>query len=109
MMHLGIRPISQAAALLLVCAFHAAPAGSTANFTFSGVCSDCTNDTGTLVLANYTQGTAITSGNFVSLTYSSSKISFTLTSAESPSVSGSLPVSLPAAASVNIVGPGGKV
>jgi hypothetical protein len=109
MMHFRTRPICQAAVLLLVCAFRAAPVGSTSSFTFSGVCSDCSNDTGTLVLSSYTQGTAITSGNFVSLTYSSSKISFTLTSAESPSVSGSLPVSLPAAASVNIVGPGGKV
>jgi hypothetical protein len=74
-------------------------------FYFTGTCSDCTGTgTGQLVLQGYTQGTAINSSNFVSLTYSSNLINFTISQADSPSVGGMIPSSLPAAASVSVFG-----
>jgi hypothetical protein len=105
------RLIWQVPALLLACAYTAAPAFvTTTTFNFVGNCSDCTGTaTAQLVLGNYTQGQAFSSSNFVSLTYSSNLLTFTLTQQDNPSVSGTIPANLPAAANVSIFGPGTKV
>ena len=103
MTHFRLRPISLALLLLLVCAFSAAPVTSTTTFQFVGTCTDCTGQgTAQLVLQNYTQGSALASSNFVGFSYSSNLVSFTLTAANNPVLSGTLPASLPAAANVNI-------
>jgi hypothetical protein len=87
---------------LFVCAFSAAPFQTTTTFSFVGTCTDCSGQgQATLVLQNYTLGNTILLANFVSLTYSSNLVNFTLTPANVPSISGSLPASLPSAASVN--------
>src|SRR5205807_5193970 len=49
------------------------------------------------------------SSNFSSLTYSSNLLNFTLQASDSPSINGNIPSSLPAAANVNVFGPGAKV
>jgi len=60
-------------------------------------------------LQNYTLGTALTGCNFVSFTYTSNLTSFTITQANSVSLSGTgLPASLPAAAQVIVIGPDPK-
>ena len=83
---------------------------TTQTFTFVGQCSDCSGTaTAQLVLANYTPGTPILNGNFISLTYTSNLLNFVLNSSDNPSVSGSIPASLPSAAGVFIFGPGNKV
>lgn len=99
-----LRPILVAVALLFVCAFTAAPIPpTTTTFSFVGTCTDCTGQgRATLVLQNYTPGNTIVQANFVSLTYSSNLVNYTLSTANSPSVSGIIPVSLPAAANVNV-------
>lgn len=72
-------------------------------YVFTGDCTDCTGvGTGTLVLSNYTLGNALTSGNFISLGYTSNLINFSITSATLASISGSLPVSLPGVATLSI-------
>jgi len=72
-------------------------------FLFHGNCSDCTGQgTATLVLGNYTPGTNITTGNFVSFTYSSNLISYTINGGELAFASGVIPASLPAAANVTL-------
>ena len=102
-MHFRNRLIWQLPVLLLACAFNATPIGSNATYQFVGQCSDCTGTgTATLVLQNYTLGTQLANANFVSLAYSSNLISFTLTAADSPGISGMIPANLPAAAVVSI-------
>ena len=97
-----VRPVLLALTLLFVCAFSAAPFQTTTTFSFVGTCTDCSGQgQATLVLQNYTLGNTILLANFVSLTYSSNLVNFTLTPANVPSISGSLPASLPSAASVN--------
>jgi hypothetical protein len=98
-----VRPVLLAAVLLFVCAFSAAPLQpTTTTFSFVGTCTDCSGQgNATLVLQNYTLGSTILLANFVSLTYSSNLVNFTLGPANVPSISGSLPANLPSAASVN--------
>lgn len=96
-----------ASALLLVCAFEAAPfgvrVGSTATYYFTGQCSDCTGaGTAQLVLQGYTLGNPLNNFNFVSLTYHSNLTSFTITSTDGPTISGTLPVNLPGPAGVTV-------
>jgi hypothetical protein len=60
----------------------AAPAGAV-SFDFSGTCMDCTGTgKGTLVLKNYHFGDALTSSNFVSFTYSSNLLTYSLTNVD---------------------------
>ena len=97
-----VHPVPLALALLFVCAFSAAPQTTTTTFNFVGTCSDCTGQgRATLVLQNYTLGNTILQANFVSLTYSSNLTSYTITTANSPLINGSLPASLPSAANVD--------
>ena len=58
----------------------AAPAAATnTTFVFTGYCFDCTGTaTGELVVKDYTLGDVLTTGNFVSFTYSSNLTSFSL-------------------------------
>ena len=94
------------ASLLFVTAFSqqsSAVFTTTTTFLFHGNCSDCTGQgTATLVLGNYTPGTNITTGNFVSFTYSSNLISYTINGGELAFASGVIPASLPAAANVTL-------
>ncbi len=72
-------------------------------YNFTGTCSDCTGTgTGQLVLVGYTPGQNIQASNFVSLSYTSNLLTFTVTSANLNSISGQIPVTLPAAANVTI-------
>ena len=66
-------------------------------YSFTGTCSDCSSETATLTLQNYTLGQPITNTNFVSFTYTSNLTSQTITPAISPSfsISGALPTTLP--------------
>jgi hypothetical protein len=59
-----------------------------------------------LTLQNYTLGTALAPCNFVSFTYTSNLTSFTITAPGSFSLSGTLPASLPSAASIRVRGTG---
>src|SRR5689334_11312287 len=69
---------------------------TTSSYQFVGNCSDCAGTAmATLVLQNYTPGSALNNSDFVSLTYSSNLLNFTLLANESPSITGSLPASLP--------------
>jgi len=77
-----MRRIAAALLLLLPLTF-AAPrdAGATVAisqyFTFLGACEDCTGTgVGVLELTNYTQGTPLTSGNFLSFSYHSNLLIF---------------------------------
>lgn len=73
-------------------------------FYFTGTCSDCTGTgTGQLVLQGYTQGSTINPYNFVSFTYSSNLVNFTIAQSDSPTVAGMIPAGLPAAANVSIM------
>lgn len=106
-----VRPVLLAVALLFVCAFTAVPIpASTTTLSFVGTCTDCTGQgRATLVLQNYTPGDTIVQANFVSLTYSSNLVNYTLSPTNNPSVSGVIPVSLPAAANVNVFATTGGV
>jgi hypothetical protein len=101
----------QLLALFLLCALPAMPvAAANATYQFTGQCSDCTGTgVGTLVLQNYVAGTPLTNANFVSFTYVSNLLSYSLAQGENPNLSGAIPASLPAAAQVQINGPGNKV
>ena len=60
----------------------AAPAAAV-DFKFSGTCIDCSGTgEGTLVLKDYTLGDTLTSANFVSFTYTSSLLSYSLSSVD---------------------------
>jgi hypothetical protein len=81
--------------------------GPQTTYQFVGQCTDCTGTgVGQLTVQNYTLGTALNSCNFVSFTYTSNLTSFTLTTSGSYYLSGMLPVSLPAAATVRVFGTG---
>jgi hypothetical protein len=98
--------------LLVVCVLAAVEPGSAgsciqggpqATYQFVGQCTDCSGTgVGLLTVQNYTLGTALSSCNFVSFTYASNLTSFTITPSDSPNLSGMLPVSLPATATVSI-------
>jgi hypothetical protein len=76
------------------------------SYTFSGGCTDCTGTaTGTLtVTGNYLLGSALSIFNFVSFTYDGTNLlpAYTITAAQTPFVSGSLPATLPSSASLDI-------
>lgn len=57
-------------------------------YDFTGLCFDCANPLGVLTLKNYALGDSITTSNFVSFSYSSSVLSFSITNPNS--VSGSI-------------------
>jgi hypothetical protein len=72
--------------------------GSSVAYSFIGTCTDCTNETATLTLRNYTLGQPITNSNFVSFTYNSNLIgNKTITPAGNPDfgITGALPATLP--------------
>ena len=77
--------------------------GPQATYRFVGQCTDCSGTgVGLLTVQNYTLGNTLTSCNFVSFTYTSNLISFTMTQSDFPYLGGMLPVSLPATATVTI-------
>ena len=77
--------------------------GPQATYQFVGQCADCSGTgIGLLTVQNYTLGTALSSCNFVSFTYKSNLTSFTIAPSDSPNLSGMLPASLPATATVTI-------
>jgi hypothetical protein len=81
--------------------------GPQTTYQFVGQCTDCTGTgVGQLTVQNYTLGTALSSCNFVSFTYTSNLTSFTITAPGSFSLSGTLPASLPSAASIRVRGTG---
>lgn len=78
-------------------------------YQFAGVCSDCIGTgIGSLTLVNYTPGTSLSSTNFVSFTYSSSVLSFSIPAAPTDPVilAGMLPGSLPGPATVELLDAG---
>ena len=80
-----------------------APGGPQATYQFVGQCTDCSGTgVGVLTVRNYTLGTELNGCNFVSFTYTSNLTSFTVTTSGFYRLSGMLPVSLPAAATVNV-------
>jgi hypothetical protein len=71
-----------ALAALIGFAAAAAPASAT-TFTFSGLCFDCTGTgTGTLEVKNYTLGSTLTAANFVSFSYTSNLLTYSLGSVD---------------------------
>ena len=95
--------------MLLVCTLSGASLfAQDTTYYFSGTCTrDCTGTaTGTLVLRNYTPGTSLTLAHFVSFTFISSNQG-TSTFDSVSSLSGRIPVTLPARANVYIEGDGG--
>ena len=65
-------------------------------YKFTADCSDCTGAVGYLTLKNYTPGTELAPGNFVSFVYSSSIFSPSITFTEAPRLSGELSENGPA-------------
>ena len=60
-------------------------------FTFTGTCSDCTGfGIGQLSLQNYIEGTVASNANFLSFTYHSNLIDYTVTQANLDSFSGTI-------------------
>jgi hypothetical protein len=51
---------------------------TTETFTFTGTCTDCSNPEGVLVLQDYTFGQPIETSNFVSFSYSSSVLTYSI-------------------------------
>jgi hypothetical protein len=83
---------------------NAGPVTAPQEFTFSGTCTDCTGfGTGDLILQNYTLGTNATLANFVSFTYSSNLVSYTVTSGDINSFNADLGPTLPGRAPVTIL------
>jgi hypothetical protein len=95
----AVRVAVHLSVLLLFFAWNASPIpGTQTTYNFVGTCaaSDCSGTASAqLVLANYTLGATIQTGNFVSLNYSSNLLSFTLLASD-PNlyVGGTLPVNL---------------
>ena len=76
-------------------------AGPQATYQFVGQCTDCSGTgVGALTVQNYTLGDTLTGCNLVNFTYTSNLTSFTITGPGY--LSGTLPVSLPAAAAVSV-------
>ena len=75
-------------------------------FIFTGTCSvDCTGTaTGILTLTGYTQGTSLSTADFVSFHYISSDDNYDYTKNSSTVVTGLIPVDLPADANITIQG-----
>ncbi len=106
----SVRSILRMSVLLAVCVLGALQTSSaipstTVTYQFVGQCSDCTGTgTASLTLQNYTLGTSLSNSNFVSFTYTSNLTTFSLTAANSPTLLGMLPASLPATAQVTVSG-----
>jgi hypothetical protein len=84
-----------------------APGGPQATYQFVGQCTDCSGTgVGVLTVRNYTLGDTLDSCNLVSFTYTSNLTSFTITPSGSYNLGGTLPASLPSAASVRVFGTG---
>ena len=82
MLHLRIRWLLTALAVFIGISSLAVPAAAT-TFDFTGLCTDCTgHGTGTLVVKNYTLGDTLTKANFVSFSYSSNLLSYSLGSVD---------------------------
>ncbi len=109
----AVRVAVNLSVLLLFFAWNVSPTpGTQATYNFVGTCavSDCTGTASAqLVLANYTLGATIQTGNFVSLNYSSNLLSFTLLASD-PNlyVGGTLPVNLSGPTSAYFEGTGNK-
>jgi hypothetical protein len=110
----SVRSICHVSALAAVCLLTAQngnsgtcpQTGPTATYRFAGQCTDCTGTgVGLLTLRNYTLGDELTGCNFVSFSYSSNLTSFTITPDTLVALSGTLPASLPAPATVAVAGP----
>lgn len=102
---LSLRIVLIACAAVLASVQTGSAIGTQSTYSFTGTCSDCNNPSGTLVLQNYTLGQPLSSSNFVSFTYSSSVISFTISAAANPSfdISGTLPATLPGPSANTVV------
>jgi hypothetical protein len=75
-------------------------------YTFVGVCSDCTGDgIGVLTLENYVLGESLF-GHFESFSYRSNLTKFTIDLGDFKGIAGTLPPTLPSTASVTIEGTG---
>jgi len=82
MLHKRMMRFLTALSALFGLAVIAAPAAAV-DFQFSGICIDCSGaGEGTLVLKDYTLGDTLTSTNFVSFTYTSNLLSYTLSSVD---------------------------
>jgi len=82
MLHKRIMRFLTALAALFGLASMAAPAGAV-TFDFSGPCIDCVGTgKGTLVLKNYHFGDVLTSSNFVSFSYTSNLLTYSLASVD---------------------------
>jgi hypothetical protein len=98
-----LRSVLRIAAIALVGVFAAVQTSSaflesSVAYSFTGTCTDCTNETATLTLQNYTLGQPINKDNFVSFAYNSSVIANkTITPAGNPTlgIQGGLPATLP--------------
>jgi len=107
-----VRAIFQISAILLVCILAAVQASSatniattTATYQFTGQCSDCSGTgIGQLTVQNYTLGQPLNNTNFVSFSYSSNLVSYTVGSGNFLNLTGTLPASLPAPATVEVQG-----
>ena len=106
-----VHSVFRVSIVLVVCALAAVEAGyggclregPQATYRFVGQCTDCSGTgIGMLTVQNYTLGTALSNCNFVSFTYTSNLVSFTMTQSDSPNLSGMLPAPLPATATVTI-------
>jgi hypothetical protein len=74
-------------------------------YTFTGVCEDCTGDgIGTLTLENYVLGQPLADGNFVSFSYHSNLISFSITAGDLGFIQGIISGPFPSTATVTIDG-----
>lgn len=95
------------AAVQISSAIQCPTGGPQTTYQFVGQCTDCSGTgVGQLTVQSYTLGTALNSCNFVSFTYSSNLKSFTITPATLNYLSGTLPTTLPAAATVSVFGSG---
>jgi hypothetical protein len=108
-----VRSIFQISGLLAICVLAAVemsfagpcPTGPQATYQFVGTCTtqagNCTGTgVGSLTVQNYTLGGTLTTCNLVSFTYTSNLANYTVTQANSPSLSGSLPSTLPGKAAI---------
>jgi hypothetical protein len=82
MLHKRMMRFLTALAALIGFASWAAPAAAV-DFTFSGLCIDCSGTgKGTLVLKDYTLGNTLKTDNFVSFTYASNLLSYSISSVD---------------------------
>ncbi len=82
---LGMLPLALVLSALATIAAMALPAQAVAQdtvYNFSGSCSDCQIQANQLTLQNYTPGSALSASNFVSFTYQSDQLTFTVTQNE---------------------------